>query len=120
MLLGNPCLPMLPGWSGNSRRGGGSHVSEGFWAPVCSHSLAEGRGKWQWVGLASRDLPAPPLTCQLAEQALVAAGICWVGGTGHQHFPFPWDSTVLGHLDHMFWFPFLPSVPGELGRGPQS
>lgn len=60
-----------------------------FWAPVCSHSLAGGSGSgWAWRA-ENFQIPHLPAGCHaLAEHALVAAGICWVGGTGHQHFPF--------------------------------
>lgn len=71
--------------------------------------------------MVSRELPGPRPTCQpttaLADQAVVATGVCQVGGTGHQHFYFLWDSIALRDFSHVFVVLFSLSFAIGTGKG---
>ena len=93
---------MPPGWSGNSRRRGGGPVSE-----------------WQWVDVVGRKLPDPSLTCQQIRQPRLLVFAGWEG-LATSTSPLCGIPPTRDTSATCFWFSFFPSLPEELGRGPQS
>lgn len=93
---------MPPGWKGNSRRRGGGPVSE-----------------WQWVDVVGRKLPDPSLTCQQIRQPWLLVFAGWEG-LATSTSPLCGIPPTRDTSATCFWFSFFPSLPEELGRGPQS
>lgn len=113
-LLGKPFQCHLAGEREQPQRGLGTVLTE--W---CSNSLARASGSgWLWwvgnfqlLGSPVR----PPRRSQIRRCWLLAFSA--VGGTGHQHFPFQWDSAELVHFNHIFLVLSSPFFVREAGKG---